>query len=326
MRFPLFRRPGAVLFLDDDADYLDMLGAMLPTDWHVELFIRSDACIAQLRSEPPIWEADVMRQYKIIERWREGSFLIPQVLSYWAEDTQRFGLSRACVVDYSMPGLDGIQVLERVQNWPGVRVLLTGRADEQVAVNAFNNGTIDLFIPKQLPNVGERLSESVQRLLDRAHDRHEQIWRNTLTTEQMQLLRDPSVQRDLIQHTGKRWIEHILIGEPFGVLGVDAGGKVSWLHLEPQDRLHELAELAEAEGVNAEGVKKLRAGRSLVDLDLRQSLDVEPAPPRLSPAFSLGREGALLAAFFELPSSVHKCAQASYRNWLKGRGSRQLID
>jgi hypothetical protein len=36
-------------------------------------------------------------------------------------------------------------------DWPGSRVLLTGQADEQVAVKAFNSGLIDQFVPKQAP-------------------------------------------------------------------------------------------------------------------------------------------------------------------------------
>ena len=42
-------------------------------------------------------------------------------------------------------------------SWPGSRVLLTGQADEQVAVRAFNRGLIDQFIAKQTPDISRRL-------------------------------------------------------------------------------------------------------------------------------------------------------------------------
>ena len=39
-----------------------------------------------------------------------------------------------------MPAMNGLQVLGELVNWSGSRVLLTGRADEQIAVSAFNAG------------------------------------------------------------------------------------------------------------------------------------------------------------------------------------------
>ena len=36
MSFPLFHRPGTVVFLDDDPDYLEMLALVLPRHWHVQ--------------------------------------------------------------------------------------------------------------------------------------------------------------------------------------------------------------------------------------------------------------------------------------------------
>ena len=45
MSFPLFHRPGTVVFLDDDPDYLEMLALVLPRHWHVKLFLRPAECI-----------------------------------------------------------------------------------------------------------------------------------------------------------------------------------------------------------------------------------------------------------------------------------------
>ncbi|HWI79828.1 MAG TPA: response regulator, partial [Ramlibacter sp.] len=140
MSFPLFHRPGAVVFLDDDPDYLEMLALVLPRHWHVELFVRPQECINYLQQEPPFWEADAWNQQQLVENWRNGKPLIPQILGYWSKYTERFALTRVCVIDYSMPGMDGLQALGELVDWPGSRVLLTGQADEQVAVRAFNRG------------------------------------------------------------------------------------------------------------------------------------------------------------------------------------------
>src|SRR3954447_5272364 len=197
MSFPLFHRPGAVVFLDDDPDYLEMLALVLPRQWHIELFVRPQECINYLQQEPPFWEADAWNQQQLVENGRGDKPLIPQVLGYWSKYTERFALTRVCVIDYSMPGMDGLQALGELVDWPGARVLLTGQADEQVAVRAFNRGLIDQFIAKQTPDISRRLIDAVEQLLPTPTARHEHTWRVTLSPEQSALLRTAAAGRDL---------------------------------------------------------------------------------------------------------------------------------
>jgi CheY-like chemotaxis protein len=326
MTFPLFHRPGTVVFLDDDPDYLEMLGLVLPRQWHLLLFLRPPDCIAHLLQEPPFWEADAWNQQQLIEHWREGKPLIPQILGYWSKYTERYALSRVCVVDYSMPGMDGLQALAELGDWPGARVLLTGQADEQVAVRAFNRGLIDQFIPKQTPDISRRLIEAVQSLLFTSHARHAQTWRVTLTPEQNALLRVPAVADWLSTYCARNWVEHVAIGDPFGVLGMDAAGRIGWLQLETRDGLRALAELAEVAGVPAAGLQEIRAGLKLADVELRQALN-SSAPVALVPAFAVG-EGptALLGAQFPVEAPAGPDPNNSYSRWLARQPKRHVQD
>jgi CheY-like chemotaxis protein len=323
MSFPLFHRPGTVVFLDDDPDYLEMLALVLPRHWHVKLFLRPLECINYLQQEPPFWEADAWNQQQLIDHWREGKPLIPQVLGYWSKYTERYALTRVCVVDYSMPAMDGLQALGELVDWPGSRVLLTGQADEQVAVRAFNRGLIDQFIAKQTPDISRRLIEAVEHLLATPNARHAQTWRVTLSPEQNALLRIPSVGRDLANFAGKRWIEHVVIGDPFGVLGMDAAGNVSWLQLETSEGLRALAELAELEGVKPAGLQEIREGHRLVDLELRQALG-RGQPVELNPAFTIGEDAGLLGALFTVDPSHCPDVANSYANWLARQDQRDV--
>jgi CheY-like chemotaxis protein len=325
MSFPLFHRPGAVVFLDDDPDYLEMLALVLPRDWHVELFVRPVESINYLQQEPPFWEADAWNQQQLIEHWRNGKPLIPQILGYWSKYTERFALTRVCVVDYSMPGMDGLQALGELVDWPGSRVLLTGQADEQVAVRAFNRGLIDQFIAKQTPDISRRLIEAVEHLLRTPNARHAQTWRATLNPEQNALLRTPSVGRDLANFAATRWVEHVVIGDPFGVLGMDAAGHVSWLQLETPEGLKALAEVAELESVSPSNVEDVRQGRKLADLELRQALGRRGAP-QLAAAFPVGEEAGLVGAQFAVESPLCPGAPNSYSNWLGRQDKRHVRD
>ena len=326
MTFPLFHRPGTIAFLDDDPDYLEMLALVLPRTWHVRLFLRPAECISQLLREPPFWEADAWHQQQLIDRWRDGKPLIPQVLAYWSQSTERYALTRVCVVDFSMPGMDGLQALSELGDWPGSRVLLTGQADELVAVRAFNRGLIDQFIPKQTQDISRRLVEAVDGLLRTPHARHAQTWRVTLTPAQNTLLRDPAVAQWLSAYCAKHFVEHVAIGDPFGVLGMDAAGQVAWLQLETREGLQALAELAEVAGVDPADVAAIRQGTRLADVELRQAL-ASAEPCRLLPATTIG-SGAnmVLAAVFPVDGPHAPDPGNSYSRWLARQEARHVQD
>lgn len=326
MSFTLYQSPGTIAFLDDDPDYLEMLALVLPKHWHVRLFLRPQDCISQLQQELPLWEADLWEQQQIINRWRESAMpLIPQIIQYWSAHSERFAITRVCVVDYSMPAMDGLQMLSELMGWPGMRVLLTGQADEQVAVKAFNHGLIDQFVAKRAPDISRHLIDVVNRLLRNSHNRQSQTWHATLTPRQSALLRVPSIQDALAELAAKRWAQYVVIGQPFGVLGMDAEGQASWLQLEPVEDLAELADLAQAAGVGAHHINDIRHGRKLAGVELNQSLGL-PDVPELHPAFAVGRDALLLGAMFPVPSQFCPDHPQSYNHWLAQQPGRAVRD
>ncbi|MBE7942438.1 MULTISPECIES: response regulator [Ramlibacter] len=323
MSFSLFRRPGSVAFLDDDADYLDMLALVMPQAWHVKLFVHPSACIQSLKAEMPFWDADAWTQQEMVSQWRDGRPLIPQVLDYWSRASERHAFTRVCVVDYSMPAMDGMQALGQLVDWPGARVLLTGQADEQIAVSAFNQGLIDQFIPKQANDISRRLVGAVSQLLRVSHARHAQTWRATLQPHQDALLRVPAVERALDDLASRVWAEYVVIGQPFGVLGMSAAGQATWLQLELPGTLASLAELAELQGVPAADVARIRRGEALADVELGQSLGRD-GPPVVRDSEWLGDPGTVLATLFDIPASHAPDPHCGYQSWLSRQPRRTL--
>lgn len=328
MSFPLYRRPGAVVFLDDDHDYLEMLAEVMPDNWFVHLMLRPVACIDMLVEETKFRELDLWRQQEIINRWNDGTSLIPQILKYWREDgIARFTLTQVCVVDYSMPAMSGLKVLDALTHWSGSRILLTGRADEQLAVSAFNGGLIQQFIPKQSPDIRERLTSAIQSLLHQSNLRQDQTWRATFSRSQIMLLGSPLVSAELDKLAAKQgWVEHVAIGAPFGILALDAMAQAMWLQLEAPDRLPELAEMAESQGYDASTVEHIRTGTKLIDLELQLALgSSQKARPR--EAFTLGKGASLLyAALFDIGEDFCPQVSDSYQQYLARKSNRQLQD
>lgn len=328
MSFLLYRRPGCVAFLDDDRDYLEMLGEVMPPDWYVSLHLRPVACVEQLRHDIQARETDAWTQQKIVNRWHEGTLLIPQILQYWRDDgTARFAFTQVGVVDYAMPAMDGLRVLGELTRWPGSRILLTGRADEQLAVSAFNRGMIDQFIPKQSPDIRMRLTRAIKHLQHQPDERHQHIWRATLTHEQHALLADPLISTELVRLARVQgWIEHVAIGMPFGVLALDAQGAVEWLQLERSESLPELAELALSLGWDAQTARDIKAGKKLIDLTLQIALGAEHLPQPREPFTLSGEHGTLLGAVYSVGAALSPGKSRSHQRFLADHGERRLLE
>ncbi len=327
MSFVLYRRPGGVVFLDDDRDYLEMLAEVMPADWHARFFLRPVACIDALLQEKVPHESDAWRQQEIVNRWREGASLIPQILQYWREDAMaRFALTRVCAVDYAMPAMSGLRALNELTDWTGSRILLTGRADEQLAVSAFNRGLIEQFIPKQSPGLRLRLTTAIQSLRQLPEERYQQIWRATLTREQHALLCDPLLSQALDSLALKQgWVEHVVIGEPFGMLALGQHGNVSWLQIEPADKLPELAEMAASQAWDEATLQDIRCGKTLVDVELGLALGRAHQPqPRPALALACGL-APVHAAIVRLGETLAPDA-GSYALFLTSGGDRRVQD
>lgn len=76
----------------------------------------------------------------------------------------RFSEFTVVVIDYAMPGMNGLEFCKKMENSPVKRILLTGRADEKIAVDAFNDGLIDMYIKKQSPNINQLINKSIYNL------------------------------------------------------------------------------------------------------------------------------------------------------------------
>ena len=326
MTFPLYRRPGAIIFLDDDLDYLEMLADVMPADWYVRLMLRPIAFIDTLLIETEALELDKWNQQEIINRWRNGTALIPQILAYWQRDSSvRFSLARLCVVDYSMPAMSGLKALSEVTLWPGSRILLTGRADEQLAVSAFNSGLIQKFIPKQSPDIRMRLTEAIEKLLQKPDERLDQTWRGTLSREQGSLLVNSTIAAGLGNlAAAQRWVEYVVIGEPFGILSLDDRAQVSWLQLESPSRLEELAEIAESQAWNTQAVQDVRSGKKLIDFELQLALGSNQKP-RLRDALVIGSGPLqLYAAVFDVGTEFCPKPIDSFQNFIASHSLRPV--
>jgi CheY-like chemotaxis protein len=73
----------------------------------------------------------------------------------------RFESISTVVVDFAMPGMNGLEFCEKITDPSIQKILLTGEADEHLAIQAFNRGLIHQYIKKQDPNVLKTLNQAL---------------------------------------------------------------------------------------------------------------------------------------------------------------------
>ncbi|WP_144140626.1 response regulator [Paraburkholderia sp. BCC1884] len=156
IRPPVFY-PATVVFVDDNDSYLDALRRFFP-DVSTHLFYtRPQTALAFIRQHArenslEFASASACLSETGFERLVETS-AERDILSR----DDRFAEVAAVVVDYDMPGMSGVEFLSSISHLRCAKVLLTGVADETVAVKAFNAGIVDLYLRKTEPDSGNRL-------------------------------------------------------------------------------------------------------------------------------------------------------------------------
>jgi CheY-like chemotaxis protein len=74
---------------------------------------------------------------------------------------RRFESISTIIVDYAMPGINGLELCEKITDPSIQKILLTGEGDEQLAIQAFNKGIIHRYIRKQDPDILNILNQSL---------------------------------------------------------------------------------------------------------------------------------------------------------------------
>lgn len=299
MKLPLYHRPSALIFLDDETPYLEMLAFVLPRDWYVSFHTRASDFLHKVADHAQKWELDLQCHNAMIDQWYRGETLPKLILNYWRAKPDRYRLASTVVVDYAMPAVTGLDVLKATPAWPIWRVLLTGKADEHTAIAAFNEGLIHRFVTKQTPDLAQHLIQALRHHHHSPLDFHESVWRNVLRHSQQIALKDRTVQQALSAWLRDNYcVEYVVIPEPFGLLALDQDGYAHWLQMEMYKDLPAAVDLAKAVGHDLATLDAIAQGNILCDVEWKQALGLS-FTPQVAAARTLGTGGHLIAAHFE---------------------------
>lgn len=143
-----YQYPVAALLVDDDPGLLSGLSAGLSRERRVFAEASGERALDRYRRA-------VTPRHSFLRRSRDQTGLTEHRvvvdvtgIASLMDQEERHAEIGLLVVDYKMPGLNGVELCEWLRHEPCRRILLTGVADERVAVQAFNSGLIHQYVRK----------------------------------------------------------------------------------------------------------------------------------------------------------------------------------
>ncbi|ACD18877.1 MULTISPECIES: response regulator [Paraburkholderia] len=157
IRPPVFH-PSTVVFVDDNDSYLDALRRFFPDSATNLFFTRPQTALAFIRQHARKNSLEFAPASACVSETGFERYMETAAERDILARGSRFAEVAAVVVDFDMPGMNGVEFLSSISNLRCAKVLLTGVADETVAVKAFNAGIVDLYLRKTDTDSANRLA------------------------------------------------------------------------------------------------------------------------------------------------------------------------
>lgn len=247
-----FYFPTQVVLLDDDPDFLDGVSLMLAKNLSLKLFQSANSALQYVDNA----HQHVHFLQRCYTNYKTGplesdslSHIDIGKLHLEALNGFRFQTCSTVIVDYSMPEMNGLEFLRRMKN-PFIRkVLLTGQADMELAVKAFNQQLIDQFIDKHDPRLQQKLNTAIAAFQDQYFRRSFKLITDPIIANNHDaFLVNPDFQaffEELRLQQG--CVEYYMLDVPHsGFLLIDAAGNRQCLLIYTQQALEEHCQQLEA--------------------------------------------------------------------------------
>jgi CheY-like chemotaxis protein len=238
----------------------------------------------------------------------------------------RFNEISVIVVDYAMPGLNGLEFCERLKSRQFKMILLTGEADEKLANDAFNRGIIHRFIRKDTLNFVEVLKSAINELQLMYFQDLSEIIINSLTKnpDYPYCCLDDQVFINFFEMlcNKNQFTEYYLMDATGSYLFLDFEGKPTWLAVKDENWMESdafTAEMSDTE-ISPEILEPLRKREKLLYLHSDDDFDKQPQDwlPYLHPAQKLIGRSIYYYAYINDPKvyDIHSDRILSYKEYL----------
>jgi CheY-like chemotaxis protein len=262
-----FYFPTTVFFVDDSIDFLSNLSLRLAPSLAFQLYDSPVNALKILNSgNNPVSPVErFFSRYHHTEDLPLTHHVIDVNLDKIHREVYnefRFEQISVVVVDFDMPSIDGLDFCRQINNSNIKKILLTGKADEKTAIQAFNEGLIDRFILKQDKDVIDILNRAIFELQHEYFSQSERMLADALSIGKHSFLRDPLFAEKFRTICDQlKIVEFYLCSEPDGMLMLDAKGSSSLLLVLNEDALLGQNEIAYEQGAPQELLDILKSNQ-----------------------------------------------------------------
>jgi CheY-like chemotaxis protein len=267
---PLFH-PTTTILVDDVPSYLESVKDAAPAELPIMTFSSPEKAIEHIRRQNDLAKARfgefldistdtdrVVIENRIIQE--QITRLSISGLNRKISVPTRFNEISVIICDYAMPSMSGTDFFEQLGDIPQKRILLTGEADETIAVKAFNDGIIDRFMTKGQRGVIKSLFGNINRF-QRDYFRHRYAFLSSAYFLGESLFAKPqfdALVAKLYNQFG--FLEHYYVNFPDGALMIDEGHTKKRLIAMLESDYDAIIEmLGDKDGVDAEFLASLRS-------------------------------------------------------------------
>lgn len=270
-----FYFPTQVVLVDDDPDFLEGISLMLNKDLSLKLF-QSAAAALQYVNEAHRHVDLVQRCYTSYKTGPQESDALSHIdigkLHHEILNGFRFQTCSTVIVDYSMPEMNGLDFLKALRNPYIKKVLLTGQADMELAIKAFNQQLIDQFIDKHDPRLKPKLNATIASFQNQYfRSSFKLITDPIIANNRDGFLTSPEFQEffaELRKQTA--CVEYYMLDTPHsGFLMLDASGERRVMLIYSQPALDEHVDQLQEIGAPAALIAQVRSGQILPIFDVQ---------------------------------------------------------
>jgi len=262
---PLYH-PTSVLLVDDDESFLRSLQLVLGDGFECFTFGNASQAIAFLRAEPAPFatlrsgaheDEDALMEHIRDPEQRKLHPKVSRLPRVFADD-RRFSRPSVVVADQTMPGLSGLDMLDALRDLPQRKLLLSGTVDEDRVRQAVATGQIDAFQSKQHPDLHDSLIAHLKALQLDYFGAVTRPFGPALATGDTGFLRSVAFGQAFARFKSQHGIiEHCVLMQPPGILGLDECGAPAILLVADDDYRQASFEIAQAEGAPMDLLRQL---------------------------------------------------------------------
>jgi CheY-like chemotaxis protein len=262
--------PSTVLFVDESHDFLLNFVRQLDENLSYRVFLSPFAaleCIQKKRCELDLLSQRCLSEYTEAKNCPLTNYTINlDLAAIHAEiyNPHRFTEISVVVVDYAMPGMNGLEFCRCLEETKIKKILLTDLTDEKVAIKAFNEGLIHRYFQKSDPNIVELINQSIHDLQLEYFQTMSDMLVRMLSVTSPNCLQDKKFTKFFHQLLHEKGIvEHYLADNSGSFLFLDNDAKASFLIVKNETDMHLHYDLALDNGASEEVLDQLSGGEKI---------------------------------------------------------------